>query len=112
MAGIMPEQNPPYRLGDTVKFVRVVSDYMNKRKWTHKNLAEASGMSEAMISRMFHNTNGRGDTFRLTPEMVMQIAMGLEQGWDGYRALMEAAFPFFAKSLRDRTRASVTDFNV
>lgn len=35
---------------------------------------------EAMISRLFRNQNGRGDTFDLTPVMVMKIAYALEVG--------------------------------
>ena len=50
-------------------------------------------MTEAMISRMFRNDNGRGDTFDLTERMVYKIAAGLKIGMHGYMTMMEIAFP-------------------
>lgn len=111
MAKNKPKQNPTLGKYNTIRFVRVVKKYMFEREWTQKDLAIAAEMSESMISRMFRNTNRRGGPFQLTPEMVMQFAMGLEKGWDGYKELAEAAFPFFAKSSCDKTRASLTDYD-
>ena len=48
-----------------------------------------------MVSRMFRDQNGRGETFDLTPVMVMKIACALEVGTEGYTQLMEAAYPEF-----------------
>ena len=56
-------------------------------------------MSEAMISRMFRNDNGRGDTFDLTERMVYKIAAGLRIGRQGYWRLMEIAFPELFEAL-------------
>ena len=56
-------------------------------------------MTEAMISRMFRNDNGRGDTFDLTERMVYKIAAGLGIGKRGYMALMEIAFPELFEAL-------------
>ena len=49
-------------------------------------------MTEAMISRMFRNDNGRGDSFNLTERMVYKIAADLRIGRQGYWRLMEIAF--------------------
>ena len=52
-----------------------------------------------MISRMFRNDNGRGDTFDLTERMVYKIAAGLQIGKKGYLELMEIAFPEMFEAL-------------
>ena len=101
MAQKQPEQSPAYKRGDTIAFVRVVKHYLAKYNWSQKDLAVSSGMSESMISRMFHNINGKGDTFYLTPEMVMKIAIGVMAGWEGYIQLMEAAFPAYTSALEN-----------
>ena len=96
MAQKLPEQSPAYKRGNTIAFVRVVKHYLAKYNWSQKDLAVNSGMSESMISRMFHNVNGKGDTFYLTPEMVMKIAIAftalaaldfMYQWWDYERQL-------------------------
>ena len=69
-------------------------------------------MTEAMISRMFHNDNGRGDSFNLTPEKVMNIACALEIGTGGYMLLMEAAYPEFIKALRNKERTIILNVNL
>ena len=102
MAQKLPEQSPAYKRGNTIAFVRVVKRYLAKYDWSQKDLAVSSGMSESMISRMFHNVNGKGDTFYLTPEMVMKIAIGVMAGWEGYIQLMEAAFPKYTSALKNR----------
>ena len=51
---------------------------------TQRDLAGASGLSEAMVSRMFKNLNGRGDTFELTERMVYKVALGLKLGRKSY----------------------------
>lgn len=79
--------------------MRAVKPYLAKNEWTQKDLAEASGMTEAMISRMFRNDNGRGDTFDLTERMVYKIAAGLRIGRQGYWRLMEIAFPELFEAL-------------
>lgn len=101
MAQKLPEQSPAYKRGNTIAFVRVVKHYLAKYDWSQKDLAVSSGMSESMISRMFHNVNGKGDTFYLTPEMVMKIAIGVMAGWEGYKQLMEAAFPAYTSALKN-----------
>ncbi len=50
---------------------------------TQRDLAAKSGLSESMVSRMFKNLNGRGDTFDLTERMVYKIALGLNLGKKG-----------------------------
>lgn len=92
MAKHEPKQSPTIRLGNTTDFVSAVQDYLTKEKWTQKDLAEASGMTEAMISRMFRNDNGRGDSFNLTERMVYKIAADLRIGRQGYWRLTEIAF--------------------
>ena len=69
-------------------------------------------MTEAMISRMFRNQNGRGDTFDLTPVMVMKIACALEVGTDGYMQLIEAAYPEFMDALRSKERTMILNINL
>ena len=69
-----PKQSRTPRLANVKNFVRVVKNYLAKYQWTQKDLAVAADMTEAMISRMFRDQNGRGDTFDLTPVMVMKIA--------------------------------------
>ena len=90
-----PKQSRTQRLGDVKTFVRVVKSYLAKYQWTQKDLAIAADMTEAMVSRMFRDQNGRGETFDLTPVMVMKIACALEVGTEGYTQLMEAAYPEF-----------------
>ena len=99
MAKNKPRQSLTIRLGNTTDFVSAVQVYLTKEKWTQKDLAEASGMTEAMISRMFRNDNGRGDTFNLTERMVYKIAAGLRIGRQGYWRLMEIAFPELFEAL-------------
>ena len=93
MAKNKPRQSLTIRLGNTTDFVSAVQIYLTEYKWKQKDLAEASGMTETMISRMFRNDNGRGDSFDLTERMVYKIAAGLRLGRQGYLALMEIAFP-------------------
>lgn len=102
MAKQTPKQSPTTRLGNTTAFVRAVKPYLAKENWTQRDLAIASDMSEAMISRMFRNSNGRGDSFDLTGRMVAKIAAGLCIGVEGYLILMEAAFPEYFEALRNK----------
>ena len=95
----MPKQSPTTRLGNTTAFVRAVKPYLAKENWTQKTLAAKSGLTEAMVSRMFRNSNGRGDTFDLTERMVYKIALGLKLGKKGYLELMEIAFPELFEAL-------------
>lgn len=69
-------------------------------------------MTEAMISRMFRDQNGKGDTFDLTPEMVMKISCALEVGADGYVQLMEAAYPEFVEALRNKERTVILNITL
>ena len=100
------------RLGETKIFVRRVKKYLAKYQWSQKDLATAADMTEAMILRMFHNNNGRGDSFNLTPEKVMNIACALEIGTEGYMLLMEAAYPEFIKALRNKERTIILNVNL
>lgn len=102
-----PKQIPTPRIADNIRFIRVVKKYMSERNWTQKDLARACDLSESMISRMFRNDNGHGDTFDLQPYMVMKIACGLAIGWDGYRELMEAAFSEFTEMLEAHLPATM-----
>ena len=99
MAKQLPKQSPTTRLGNTTAFVRAVKPYLAKENWTQKTLAAKSGLTEAMVSRMFRNSNGRGDTFDLTERMVYKIALGLKLGKNGYLELMEIAFPELFEAL-------------
>lgn len=99
MAKQLPKQSPTTRLGNTTAFVRAVKPYLAKENWTQKKLAAKSGLTEAMVSRMFRNSNGRGDTFDLTERMVYKIALGLNLGKKGYLELMEIAFPELFEAL-------------
>ena len=80
---------------------------MFKQNLTQKDFAVVCDLSESMVSRMFKNDNGHGDSFDLQPYMVMKIACGLAIGWDGYRELMEAAFPEFMETLDDHLPATM-----
>ena len=107
-----PKQSRTQRLGNVKNFVRVVNSYLAKYQWTQKDLAVAADMTEAMISRMFRDQNGRGDTFDLTPVMVMKIACALEVGTEGYMQLMEAAYPEFVDALRSKERTMILNINL
>ena len=107
-----PKQSRTPRLGNVKNFVRVVKSYLAKYQWTQKDLAIAADMTEAMISRMFRDQNGRGDTFDLTPVMVMKIACALEVGTEGYMQLMEAAYPEFTDALRNKERTMILNINL
>ena len=85
-----------------VLHTNVAIQFLAKYDWSQKDLAVNSGMSETMISSMFHNVNGKGDTFYLTPEMVMKNAISVMAGWEGYIQLMEAAFPAYTSALKNR----------
>ncbi len=93
-------------------FVRAIKNYLAKYQWTQKNLAIAADMTEAMISRMFRDQNGRGDTFDLTPVMVMKIACALEVGTEGYMQLMKAAYPELLDALRSKERTMILNINL
>ena len=105
-----PKQSRTQRLGNVKNFVRVVKSYLAKYQWTQKDLAIAADMTEAMISRMFRDQNGRGDTFDLTPVMVMKIACALDVGAEGYMQLMEAAYPEYVKPAQSECRLISTTF--
>ena len=77
-----------------------------------KRSSVAADMTEAMISRMFRDQNGRGDTFDLTPVMVMKIACALEVGTEGYMKRMEAAYPEFTDALRNKERTMILNINL
>ena len=94
-----PEQSLSPRIANNVQFVRLLKNYMFERDWTQKDLADACDMTESMVCRMMRNDNGHGDSFDLSPYMVMKIACGLTIGWSGYRKLMEAAYPEFIEIL-------------
>ena len=99
MAKQVPKQSPTTRLGDTPAFASAVREYLAKDNLTQKTLAVKSGLSEAMVSRMLKNQNGRGDTFDLTERMVYKVALGLNLGKQGYLALMQIAFPEMFEAL-------------
>ena len=107
-----PKQSRTQRLGNVMNFVRVVKTYLAKYQWTQKDLAVAADMTEAMISRMFRDQNGRGDTFDLTPVMVMKIACALKVGTEGYMKLMEAAYPEFVNALHSKERTMILNINL
>ena len=110
MAKQLPKQSPTTRLGNTTAFVGAVKSYLTKKKMTQRDLAAKSGLSESMVSRMFKNLNGRGDTFDLTERMVYKIALGLNLGKNGYLELMEIAFPELFEALGcGRTYIHLTD---
>lgn len=102
-----PKQSPTIRNANNADFVKLLEVYLSERNWTQKALAEVSDLSESMVCRMFNNANGHGDTFDLTPAMVMKIACALTIGWDGFRKLMEVAFPEFTETLEAREPATM-----
>ena len=110
MAKQLPKQSPTTRLGNTPAFVRAVKPYLAKDNLTQRDLAGASGLSEAMVSRMFKNLNGRGDTFELTERMVYKVALGLKLVRKGYWSLMEIAFPELFEALD--SGETHTDLNI
>ena len=90
----------------------MVKCYLAKYQWTQKDLAVAADMSQSMVSRMFRDQNGRGDTFDLTPEMVMKIACALEAGTEGYLQLVEAAYPEFIEALHNKERTMILNIQL
>lgn len=108
----LPKQSQTQRLGNVRNFVRVVKRYLAKYQWTQKDLAVAADMSQSMVSRMFRDQNGRGDTFDLTPEMVMKIACALEAGTEGYLQLVEAAYPEFIEALHNKERTMILNIQL
>ena len=110
MAKQMPKQSPTTRLGNTTVFVGAVKPHLTRKKMTQRDLAAKSGLSESMVSRMFKNLNGRGDTFDLTERMVYKVALGLKLGRKGYWSLMEIAFPELFEALD--SGETHTDLNI
>ena len=107
-----PKQSRTPRLGNVKNFVRVVKTYLAKYQWTQKDLAVAADMTEAMVSRMFRDQNDRGDTFDLTPVMVMKIACALEVSTEGYMQLIEAAYPDFTDAFRNKERTMILNITL
>lgn len=87
-----PEQSPEYSQSG-LTFSELVKQYLARNRMTQKELAEAANMSEPMVSRILRNSNGRGGPFKLTEEIVIQLALALKIGRTGRDKLLFAAFP-------------------
>lgn len=92
MALKQPEQSPGYRHKE-LTFAELVKEYLSKRGWTQKELAEAANMSTTMVNHILKNSNGRGGPFKLTETMVTQLALAFKIGRAGRDKLLCAAFP-------------------
>ena len=67
-----PEQSPGYRQ-DISALARRIKAYLQNLGMKQKELATASGMPEARVSRIL-----RGGQVRLTEQDINQLALGLE----------------------------------
>ena len=72
MAWKLPEQSPSYRQ-DISALARRIKAYLQKLGMKQKELAAASGMPEARVSRIL-----RGGKVRLTEQDINQLALGLK----------------------------------
>ena len=72
MAWKLPEQSPGYRQ-DISALARRIKAYLQKLGMKQKELATASGMPEARVSRIL-----RGGKVRLTEQDINQLALGLK----------------------------------
>ena len=95
----MPKQSLTKRNANVDDFVKLLEHYLIERNWTQKAFADACDMTESMVCRLFNNNNGHGDSFDLTPAMIMKIACGLTMGWTGFQELLRVAIPEFTETL-------------
>lgn len=88
-----PEQSPGYKPSKELTFIELVEWYRKQKGWTQVDLAEAANMSKTMVNRMMNNSNGRGGPFKLTEDVVTQLALAFKIGRTGRDKLLCAAFP-------------------
>ena len=74
MAYRKPKQSPGYKRNEQSALARQIQADLQKLGMTQKELAAASGMPEARVSRIL-----RGGTVRLTEQDINQLALGLRK---------------------------------
>ena len=74
MAYRKPKQSPGYKRNEQSALARQIQADLQKLGMTQKELAAASGMPEARVSRIL-----RGGTVRLTEQDMNQLALGLKK---------------------------------
>lgn len=74
MAYRKPKQSPGYKRNEQSALARQIQADLKKLGMTQKELAAASGMPEARVSRIL-----RGGTVRLTEQDMNQLALGLRK---------------------------------
>ena len=74
MAYKEPKQSPGYKRNEQSALARQIQADFKKLGMTQKELAAASGMPEARVSRIL-----RGGTVRLTEQDMNQLALGLRK---------------------------------
>ena len=75
---------------------RLIYERMEKLGMNQRQLAAASGLTEAKISRIFRNTGKVGDTYLLTELDINLISIALEWGRSGRDQLRYAVWPQLA----------------
>ena len=74
MAYRKPKQSPGYKRNEQSALARQIQADLQKLGMTQKELATASGMPEARVSRIL-----RGGKVRLTEQDMNQLALGLKK---------------------------------
>ena len=74
MAYRKPKQSPGYKRNEQSALARQIQADLQKLGMTQKELATASGMPEARVSRIL-----RGGKVRLTEQDINQLALGLRK---------------------------------
>ncbi len=87
MASGRPKQSPGYRQ-DISALARRIKAYLQKLGMKQKELATASGMPEARVSRIL-----RGGKVRLTEQDINQLALGLKMSTAERDELRYLAWP-------------------
>ena len=95
MAWKQPEQSPGYR-DDASTPARLIRKRMKELGITQKFLAEATGMSEAKISRIMRDSTVPGDSFEWTEPDINKISIVLQWGKQGRDKLRYSIYPELA----------------
>lgn len=88
MAQMQPKQSPGYKRKEPSALARQIIADLKKFGMTQKELAAASGMSEARVSRIL-----RGKKVRLTEHDINQLAIALKKAPEDRDKLRYLAWP-------------------
>ena len=102
MARKRPKQSPDFIKADSQAFSIFLQELLANKGWKQKKLAERSGLSTTMISRIVNNRNSRNGNFDLDIDMILKLSIGLEMGEKGLLLLLRAAYPTVFGALDNR----------